>query len=51
MISPEGEKVKLCQPVKPDEGDFKGNVEKWMYDLELKMKKTMRELSFNSLKN
>mmetsp|Transcript_44963 Transcript_44963/g.98238 ORF Transcript_44963/g.98238 Transcript_44963/m.98238 type:complete len:162 (+) Transcript_44963:534-1019(+) len=51
MISPEGEKVRFMQPVKPDEGEFKGNVEKWMKDLEIKMKKTMKELSFKSMQD
>lgn len=48
MISPEGETVKFFKPVTPDEGEFKGNVEKWMKDMEIKMKKTMRDLTYEA---
>lgn len=46
MISPEGESVKFYKPVTPEEGEFKGNVEKWMKDMEIKMKKTMRDATY-----
>ena len=34
MISAEGETVTLCKVVDVNEGDKKGNVEKWMLDIE-----------------
>jgi len=48
MISPEGETVKFFKTVTPDEGEFKGNVEKWMKDMEVKMKKTLRDLTYEA---
>jgi len=45
MISPELEEVMLNVPVKPDDAEMKGNVEKWMKDLEIKMKQTIKVIT------
>ena len=34
MFSAEGEIVTLCKKIDVNEGDKKGNVEKWMLDIE-----------------
>jgi len=44
ILSPEGEKFSFNKPVAPDEGEFKGNPEKWLKEVEVKMKKTMKEM-------
>jgi len=43
VVSAEGEQVKLWKNVTPEEGEFRGNVEKWMKDLEVKLKKTLKD--------
>jgi len=44
MISPELEEVPLNVQVNPESPDMKGNVEKWMKDLEIKMKQTIKHI-------
>jgi dynein heavy chain len=42
MISAEGEEVDLKKPVDVNAGDKKGNVEKWMLEIEGSMRMTLR---------
>ena len=51
MISAEGEIVTLCKKIDVNEGDKKGNVEKWMLEIEVIMRKTLRQLCCDSLKD
>lgn len=51
MISAEQEVVTLCKKVDVNEGDKKGNVEKWMLDIETQMRRTLREQCRDSLKD
>ncbi len=41
MISAEGEEVRFDTKVDVNEGDKKGNVEKWMLEIESVMRKTL----------
>jgi len=45
MISAEGEEVDFMKKIDVNEGDRKGNVEKWMLDIEQEMIKCLRELT------
>jgi len=49
MISAEGESVNFIKPVDVNEGDKKGNVEKWMLEIETIMRKTLRQQCLLSL--
>lgn len=51
MISAEGEIVALSKKIDVNEGDKKGNVEKWMLEIETQMRKSLRELCRDSLKD
>jgi len=51
MISAEGEVVTLSKMIDVNEGDKKGNVEKWMLDIETQMRRTLREQCRDSLKD
>ena len=51
MISAEGEVVTLSKNIDVNEGDKKGNVEKWMLEIETQMRKTLREECRDSLKD
>lgn len=51
MISAEGEVVTLSKNIDVNEGDKKGNVEKWMLEIETQMRKTLREQCRDSLKD
>ena len=41
MVSAEGEQVLLDKPVDVNEGEKKGNVEKWMIEIEYQMRKSL----------
>jgi dynein heavy chain len=43
LISAEREIVPLTKIVDVNEGDKKGNVEKWMLEIETQMRKTLRD--------
>jgi dynein heavy chain len=51
MISAEGEIVTLTKKIDVNEGHKKGNVEKWMLDIETQMRRTLRECCRDSLKD
>lgn len=51
MQSYEGESIKFIQPINVDEGEKRGNVERWLLEIEETMQKTMRHLSLKSLKD
>jgi len=44
IVSPAGEKLSFNKPIAPDDGEFKGNSEKWLKEIEIKMKKTIKEM-------
>jgi len=48
LISPEKEIIVLREQVRPEDPEMKGSVEKWMYDLEVKMKRTMARIAHDS---
>jgi dynein heavy chain len=49
MISAEGEQVELLDKIDVNAGDRKGNVEKWMLDIEYQMKKSLKAITKESL--
>ena len=49
MISAEGEQVQFEKKVDVNEGDKKGNVEKWMLEIESVMKKSLKSICKESL--
>lgn len=51
MISAEGEQVELMDKIDVNAGDRKGNVEKWMLDIEYQMKKSLKQITKDSLKD
>jgi dynein heavy chain len=51
MTSAEGEEVDFITKVDVNAGDKKGNVEKWMLEIESVMRKTLRQLSDDSLRD
>jgi len=51
MLSAEGEDVDFNAKIDVNAGDKKGNVEKWMLEIETVMRKTLRELCRDSLKD
>jgi dynein heavy chain, axonemal len=50
MISAEGEVVEFHKAVDVNEGDKKGNVEKWMLEIESQMRKSLSQNCSGSLK-
>lgn len=44
MISAEGEEVLFDKKVDVNEGEKKGNVEKWMLEIEAQMKKSLMKI-------
>jgi dynein heavy chain len=48
MISPEKEIVPFYKKIDVNEGDKKGNVEKWLLEIENQMKATLRQISKES---
>lgn len=51
MLSAEQEEVDFSTKIDVNAGDKKGNVEKWMLEIETVMRKTLRELCRDSLKD
>lgn len=49
MVSAEGEKVSFSKKVDVNEGEKKGNVEKWMLEIENVMKKSLKDICKTSL--
>ena len=49
MISAEGEEVKFEKKVDVNEGDKKGNVEKWMLEIESVMRKSLKNITKESM--
>jgi dynein heavy chain len=49
MISAEKEIVDMCKPIDVNEGDKKGNVEKWMLEIEITMRKTLQEVTKSAI--
>lgn len=49
MISAEGEEVMLDQKVDVNAGDKKGNVEKWMLEIESVMKRSLKNITKESM--
>jgi len=50
MISAEGEEVELDKKIDVNEGDKKGNVEKWMLEIEAIMRRSLKGICKESLK-
>ena len=51
MVSAEGEVVELHKKIDVNEGDKKGNVEKWMLEIEKVMRQSLKILAQNSLED
>lgn len=49
MVSAEGETVEFNGKIDVNEGDRKGNVEKWMLDIEAQMRGTLKDISKKAL--
>ena len=49
MISAEGEEVLLENKVDVNAGDKKGNVEKWMLEIEAVMRKSLKNITKDSM--
>lgn len=51
FLSKQGERVPLLRPIDVEEGDKKGNVEKWLKELEANMKNTLRKLACEAVED
>lgn len=49
MVSAEGEVVQFDSKVDVNEGEKKGNVEKWMLEIEAQMRKTLQKICKDSM--
>lgn len=49
MISPEKEHIPLLKPIDVNEGEKKGNVERWLLEIEEMMRETLKEIMFKSI--
>ena len=49
MVSEEGETVQFLNKINVNEGDRKGNVEKWMLDIESAMRAGLKDLAKRAL--
>ena len=49
MISPEKEHIAFLKPIDVNEGEKKGNVERWLLEIEGMMRDTLKEIMSNSL--
>lgn len=49
MISAEDEKVPFSSKINVNEGDKKGNVEKWLGEIESMMRSTLKTITKNSM--
>ena len=44
MISPEKESINFLKAIDVNEGDKKGNVERWLLEIEEMMRETLKEI-------
>ena len=51
MISPEKEKVDFDKKIDVNEGDRKGNVEKWLLEIENEMRNCLRAIAKRSIED
>jgi len=51
MISPEKEIVPFCKKIDVNEGDKKGNVEKWLLEIENVMRETLKSIAKKSMED
>jgi dynein heavy chain len=51
MISPEKETVRMIRPINVNEGEKRGNVERWLSEIEQVMVETLRRLTLDSIKD
>lgn len=51
MISPEKEKVDFDKKIDVNEGDRKGNVEKWLLEIENEMRNCLRAIAKKSIED
>ena len=49
MISPEKEYIPLLHPVDVNEGEKKGNVERWLLEIEEMMRETLKDIMLKSI--
>ena len=49
MISPEKEEIKFLKSIDVNEGEKKGNVERWLLEIEEMMRETLKEIMKDSL--
>lgn len=49
MISPEKETVPFTKSIDVNEGDKKGNVEKWLLEIEHEMRNTLKTISLEAI--
>ena len=49
MVSPEKERIPFLKPVDVNEGDKKGNVERWLLEIEGMMRDTLMAIMTKSL--
>jgi len=51
MISPEKEIVPFFKKIDVNDGDKKGNVEKWLLEIEVTMRDTLRTIAKKSMED
>lgn len=51
MISPEKEQVPFTKTIDVNEGERKGNVEKWLLEIEHEMRNTLKTISNTAIKD
>ena len=49
MISPEKEEINFLKSIDVNEGEKKGNVERWLLEIEEMMRETLKEIMKSSL--
>jgi dynein heavy chain len=49
MISPEKEIVKFIRPINVNEGEKRGNVERWLNEIESVMIETLKRITLDSI--
>ena len=49
MVSPEKERIQLLKAVDVNEGEKKGNVERWLLEIEEMMRETLKDIMHKSL--
>lgn len=51
MISPEKEAVRMIRPINVNEGEKRGNVERWLSEIESVMMETLKRLTLDSIQD